>query len=294
MNKKQTRRKFLSITGTVASGLLLSGFSRCHSLEKIPIEKNLSTFGLQLYSLRDVLPQNPKKILKKVAGYGYSQIESYEGPKGMFWGMTNIEFKKYLDDLDLKIISSHCDTSINFEQKAEAAAAIGMQYLIYPWEGSGLSIDAYKKLADDFNALGRTCKEKGIRFAFHNHQYSFQEKEGIIPQDILMQNTNPEWVDFQMDIFWVVAAGQDPHYWLEKYKNRFTLCHIKDRSKNPVNDEGQNSVVLGTGSIDWTKVLPIAKANGMQYYIVEQEAYKGTTSLDAAKENAAYLEKFSF
>ena len=96
-----------------------------------------------------------------------------------------------------------------------------------------------------------------------------------------------------MDIYWVVTAGQDPEAWFKKYSNRFRLCHIKDRTKNAVADNGKNSVDLGTGIIDFSKVLKTAKANGMKYFIVEQEAYPGGSPLNAVKADAEYMKKIS-
>lgn len=284
-----SRRKFIKTTGSLTGGLMLANLSGLSLIDSCNMNGKISNFGIQLYTLRDDLPKDPKDILQQVASFGYKQIESYEGPKGMFWGMSNIEFKKYMDDLGMKIVSSHCDITKDFEKKAAEAAAIGMKYLIYPWEGSSKTIDDYKKMAEDFNKKGEVCKQNGIRFAFHNHDFTFRTLEGQFAQDVLLDNTEASLVDFEMDIYWVVAAGQDPEAWMKKHKNRFTLCHVKDRSKTPVENNGLNSVNLGTGTINWPSVLKTAKDNGMKYYIVEQEAYAGTTPLKAVEANAEYM-----
>ena len=255
---------------------------------------SLKEFGLQLYTLRDDMPKDPKGILKQVAEMGYKQVESFEGKMGIFWGMTNLEFKKYMDDLGMKIVSSHCDINNDFERKANEAAAIDMKYLISPYVGAQKTLDDYKKIAEKFNERGETCKKAGLRFAYHNHEYSFKLQEGQFPQDILMQNTNADLVDYEMDVYWVVTAGQDPIEWLKKYPNRFKLLHIKDRKKNAELTEREASVNVGTGSIDFKKVLTVAKENGIQYYIVEQEKYENTTPLLAAKADADYLKQLKF
>ena len=100
-----------------------------------------------------------------------------------------------------------------------------------------------------------------------------------------MQNTDASLVDFEMDIYWVVAAGADPVAWFNKYPNRFKLVHVKDR-------KGNESVVLGTGTIDFPKILKEGYKKGVQHFIVEQEAYTGTTPLAAAKADAEYMKKF--
>lgn len=289
---QHNRRNFLKLSAGAAAGLALTNFA-CKNMHSATggSGSTLKEYGLQLYSLRDEIPKNPKEVLKQVASYGYKQIESYEGAQGIFWGMTNTEFKKYMDDLGMKIISSHCDINKDFEKKAADAAAIGMNYLLCPYLGPQKSLDDFKRFADTFNQRGEVCKRNGIRFGYHNHDYSFKLQDGQYPQDVMMQGTDPNLVDYQMDIYWVVAAGQDPEAWINKYKNRFKLCHVKDRSKTPGADNGKNSVDVGTGSIDFSKILKTAKADGMKYYIVEQEAYPNGSSLQAAKASSEYMAK---
>ncbi|HEX7845353.1 MAG TPA: sugar phosphate isomerase/epimerase, partial [Chitinophagaceae bacterium] len=255
------------------------------------VAKGFETFGLQLYTLREDMPKDPKGILAQVASFGYKQIESYEGSLGMFWGMSNTDFKKYMDDLGMAIVASHCDIKKDFEKKTAEAAAIGMKYLICPWLGPQKSLDDFKRYAEEFNKKGEICKKNGIKFAYHNHDYSFKPLEGAIPQQVLMDNTDAGLVDFEMDIYWVVTANENPEAWMKKYKNRFRLCHVKDRSKTVVTDNGKNSVELGTGIIDFAKVLKTAKENGMEYYIVEQEAYPNGTPVQAVKADAEYMKK---
>jgi sugar phosphate isomerase/epimerase len=189
------------------------------------------------------------------------------------------------------MVSSHCDINKDFEKKAAQAGEIGMKYLISPWIGPQKTADDFKKFAETFNKKGEVCKKNGIRFAYHNHGYTFKEIEGQMPQDLLMTATDPALVDFEMDIYWVVTAGADPEAWLKKYPNRFTLCHVKDRTKGADPKEEDASCDLGTGSIDFSKVLNIASANGMKHYILEQERYDNSTPLKSAEAGAAYLKK---
>jgi sugar phosphate isomerase/epimerase len=209
----------------------------------------------------------------------------------MFWGMTHKEFKSYMDGLGMKIVASHCDIGKDFEKKAAEAAEIGMKYLICPWKGPQKDIDAFKKFADEFNQKGEVCKKNGIRFAYHNHDYSFEVLNGQMGQDVMMKNTDPSLVDFEMDMYWVVTAGQDIETWLKKYPNRFRLCHVKDRTKNT--KEKDASCILGQGSIDYPKILKAAKKSGVHYFIVEQEKYEGTTPLKAVETDAAYMKGLS-
>jgi sugar phosphate isomerase/epimerase len=280
------RREFLKLAGTFASGAALTGvagqLAGCGTSSKLSGKNN--TFGLQLYTLRQDLPKDAKGVLKQVASFGYKQLEGFEGPKGIYWGMTNVEFKRYMDDLGMQMVSSHCNWKQDLEKKADEAAAIVMKYLMCPSLGAQKTIDLYKKAADDFNKAGQICKDRGIKFAYHNHDYSFKQLEGQYPQDILMQNSDKDLVDFELDMYWIVASGQDANAWFQKYPNRFKLGHVKDRG-------GKETTTLGKGNIDYPSLLKTAQKGGMEYFIVEQEQYEGTTPLAAVKDNAEYMKR---
>jgi len=277
-------------SGMLASGAALASMG-CKSSKSSSGSGKTKPYGIQLYSVRDDIPKDPRGVLKNLASYGYTQVESFEGAQGMFWGMTNKEFKAYMDSLGMTIISSHCNIAKDFEKKAAEAAEIGMKYLICPFIGPRKTVDEFKQIADQFNAAGEVCKKNGIRFAYHNHGYSFAPVEGQLQQDVMIQNTDAALVDYEMDIYWVVTAGANPEEWMKKYPNRFKLCHIKDRGKQYDAKEGNASVDLGTGSIDFPAILKTAKATGMQYYIVEQESYDNTTPMKSAEVDAVYMKK---
>ncbi|HLA52769.1 MAG TPA: sugar phosphate isomerase/epimerase [Flavitalea sp.] len=305
------RRLFLRQTGLLASAIAITGI-KCASpsngdpaegadstakdtIASAAAEQVLGQFGLQLYTLRDELPKDPKGTLKQVSAFGYKQLEGFEDAKmGIYWGMSNKEFKSYIDGLGMTMISSHCAYEKNFEKKAAEASEIGMKYLLCPSLGKQKKLDDYKKAADKFNKAGDICKKNGIRFGYHNHGYSFEKVDGQFPQDIMMQNTNPETVDFEMDMYWTVTAGEDPITWLQKYPNRFRLCHVKDRQKNAKAGEEDASTELGAGSIDYKSILKVAKGSGMEYYIVEQEKYDNSTPIKSTEIDANYLKTLMF
>ncbi len=300
------RRNFMRTTSLLAAGsLILPSWACKNAAEKVDtavvdkvadamVKGDLEKFGVQLYTLRDDLPKDPKGVLKKVADYGFTNIESYDGKDGMFHGMTHTEFKAYMDELGMTLSSSHVNIHKDFEQKAEQAAEIGMDYLICPYVGPQKSMDDWKKITDKFNDCGEICKKAGVKFAYHNHAYSFKAFSGMIPHDFIMDNTDPELVKQQMDIYWVVTGGADPIEYLEKYSGRFTLCHVKDRLKNVPADEHSASCNLGTGSIDFPKILKVARDNGMEHFIMEQERYDDGSPLESVKAGAAYLKQFKF
>lgn len=298
------RREFLRLSALLASGLMLPFYS-CNSgaerqeqaADTTATAANSTTtagevidrFGIQLWTVKEQMLQDPKETLRQLASYGYTQIEGFEGEKGLFWGMSNREFNSFIEELGMRLVASHAGVKENFEAKAAQAGEIGMQYLIDPYEGPQESLDDYKRMAERFNQLGQICKNNGLRFAYHNHDYTFQEVEGVIPQTILVEQTDPELVDFEMDIYWVVAAGADPQRFLREYPNRYRLGHVKDRMKDVPATETNASTVLGTGMIDYASILKTARQNGMEYFIVEQERFDNTTPLESSKRNAAYM-----
>jgi sugar phosphate isomerase/epimerase len=290
---QNTRRDFVKNVSIMAGAATLLPQLACSSkISTNAFGGNLEKFGIQLYTLREDMPKDPKGVLKHLSNYGYTQIEGYEGPQGLFWNMTPKDYKNYLADLGMEMIASHCRYQENFQAKAAQAAEAGMKYLICPYVGPQTSMDNWKKITDSFNAAGKICKENGIRFAYHNHEYSFKPFSGMIPHNFIMENTDPDLVDHEMDIYWVVTGEADPVAFLTKYKNRFRLCHVKDRIKGETKREA--SCDLGKGFINYPSILNTARKMGMQYYIVEQERYDNTTPLKCAETNADYLKKLKF
>jgi sugar phosphate isomerase/epimerase len=279
-----SRRDFLR--NSALAGLALS---MPFKNELMAMASKSNPFGIQLWSVKQALGKDPLGVLKQLSANGYKKIESFEGPMGMFWGMKNTEFKKVMDDLGMNIVSSHCNDTgdlKSFERKAAEAGEIGMKYVICAFKGPQKSLDNFKKFTEEFNACGEIAKKHGLRFAYHNHDYSFKAMDGIVPQDLMMNETNPDLVDFEMDMYWTVAAGVDPVAYMDKHPNRFKLVHVKDLTKTAT---GHESCVIGKGTIDYKTLLPKVAKRGIQHMIVEQEAYTGTNELDAARDDAAYV-----
>lgn len=299
----KNRRKFIKVSAALGVGAMLP-FQFCSSPKK---EDSVSTeavlgaakgilddFGIQLYSVKENMAEDPVATIKAIASFGYTQIEGFDGGKGIFWGMKNTEFKSMTDDLGLNFIASHANTFQNLEEQAEQAAAIGMKYLICPWVGPQKSMDDFKRLTDDFNKQGEICKNHGIKYAYHNHGYTFVELDGQIPQDYIMENTDPDLVDFEMDTYWVYTAGKDPIDYIKRYPNRFTLGHVKDKSGDLPFEEANGSTLIGKGIMDFPSILRAGMDNGMKYFIVEQERFEGTNPMEAAELNASFMKNLVF
>lgn len=293
--KPTNRRSFLKTAALLGTGLMVAPQLACSR----PDSESSGTagspaetlpFGIQLWTLREAFPADPRGVLRMLSELGYRQIETFEGPQGMYWGMGHTEMQNYIQSLGMKLVAGHCNIMEDFERKAAEAAEIGMSYLVSPFIGRQGSIDDYKRYAEIFNERGEICRREGIRFAYHNHEYTFDETfDGELPQEVLMRDTDPTLVSFEIDIYWVVTGGADPLYWIENHPGRFTLCHVKDRA-DVAPDVLRASTVLGTGIIDFKSLLPAAKEHGMEYFFVEQEEYDGTTPTDAVRKNAAFMQ----
>jgi len=318
------RRLFLRNAGVAAATpLLFNQLVACSSgtsTEKTVTDKlsgtSLDKFGIQLWTVKEDLAKDTKGTLKALSEYGYKQIESFQGEKGIFWGLTPADFKKYMDDLGMNIFSSHCnpdytmkpETEDEYKKLVDDAAGVGMKYLINPFLGSLKTEDEWKKAAEGLNRQGEICKKAGLRTAYHNHHFEFIKfPNGISPEQILFDGTNPELVDFELDLYWAVKAKEDPEAWMKKYSGRIRLCHVKDlyrdekvtelekteKSPDPFWPIGASTIV-GQGKINFPQILKTAKENGAEYFIVEQERFDNTTPLAAAKADADYMKSFKF
>lgn len=293
---KNPRRKFIqmgALLGASAAFMPLQFCSPAKKEEELVSEPDvaaayLAVFGIQLYSVKEDMAIDAVATMRSLAGYGYKQFEGFDGGKGILWGMKPAEFKTLQGEIGVDFVSSHADVFKNLDAQAEEAAEVGMKYLICPGIGRQKTLDDYKKKAAEFNQIGEKLKSHGLRFAYHNHDYTFLTQEGSLPQDILMDNTDPALVDFEMDIYWVHVAGVDPSGYLEKYPGRFKFCHLKDAEPG-TGDPHQRGVLLGTGEIPYSELIKKSQRLGMEYFIVEQERFVEVTPLQAAEKNAQYL-----
>jgi len=263
------RREFIQTASFAAVGLLsLPSF--------LAVAKAKKGLGLQLYSLRDSMPKDPKGVLKQVASFGYKELETYGYANGKLFGMDIREFNEYVKSLGMKVTSGHYGIDIirgDWEKAVLDAKAIGQKYMVCPYlnENERSSIGDYKKRCEEFNKAGEICNKHGIRFGYHNHAFEFTELEGQIPYDVMLTELDPKKVSMEMDIFWVVNAGFDPLQYFQKYPGRFEMWHVKDMDKS---DKNRNADV-GQGSIDWKAIFAKAKQSGLKQFFVEQESYPG-------------------
>ena len=254
--------------------------------------------GLQLYSLRDM--QSAKGVpatLDKVKSLGFKYVEV-----AALGDLSPTEFKKELDQRGLVPIGSHFPYERfrdDVEGVAKDAKALGLKYAGCAWIPHQGPFDEKqcRETAAVFNRTGAALAKHGIKFFYHNHGYEFAPYGDGTLFDLLMAETDPKTVFYQMDVLWCVFPAQDPVKLLEKYPNRWLLMHLKDLKEGvPTGSLSgstklTNDVALGTGQVDWTTLLPAAKKAGVKYYFIEDES---PTVLNQIPQSLRFLESVAW
>ena len=279
-----SRRNFLKASGALAIGSFL-----LPDVAKAADRRSVKDAGLQLYTVRNEMLKDNTGTLKKIASLGYKEIESAGSEKGSYYGFKPAEMKKICADLGMTLRSGHVHYDDKWQQTIDDAAESGQEYLIVSvMPEKGQTVDNYKHTAELFNKAGEAAKKSNISFGYHNHDSEFEKDNGKVLYDVLLENTNPEFVKMEMDLGWVIVTGNDPLDYFEKYPNRFPLWHLKDMDLKE-----KHSVEFGKGSLDIRKMLANSKKAGMKYFFVEQEEYAGT-AFDCLEYNMNYLKSLEY
>lgn len=254
--------------------------------------------GLQLYSLRaQFAADGISATLQTVKDFGIKRAEL-----AGTYGKTPKEFKKLLKEYGIKPISGHFSYELFRDHPEEVVAeakALGLKYAGVAWvphDGKFTEADVHAT-AKVFNHAGEVLAKSGIQFFDHCHGYEFQPYGDGTLLDLLMKETNPKYVSYQMDVFWIVFPGQDPVKLLEKYPGRWKLMHLKDLKKGVVGDlsggtkDLRNDVTIGTGQVNWPAVLAAAKKSGVKEYFIEDES---PTSVQQIPNSLKFLENVRF
>ncbi len=258
--------------------------------------------GLALYTVRGDMGTDAKATLQAVADAGYKNIEAAGYKDGKYYNMTPADFKNLLTQLDLNPISTHQSaiTPDNADVMFADAKAAGFTYFVIPIPPMGLfKFDSKTQtlgmtggaanLANILSTLGEKCEKAGLKLLYHNHDFEYKkDKDGIITIDYLLENTNPKYVNFQMDLYWVIKAGADPVDYFKKYPGRFKIWHVKD-----MDDQGRFAPI-GNGNIDFSRILANKKLSGMEYYMVEQDKTFNMKPLEAIKVSHKGLKEIGF
>lgn len=284
-----TRRNFLKAGAAVAAlAVVPEGFATV-------LAKKEKAIGLQLYSVREDLEKDFDGTMKAVVNIGYKRLEAAGYNNRKFYGKTPAEMRKYVSDLGARMVGSHTGSALLKEgdtkgwdfwkNNAEDTAELGCKWIVqagYP-SGDIKSISDVKRLAEQFNKCGEIARSNNLKFAFHNHVDEFKKLEGQVPYDVLIENTDPELVTFQMDTAQVVYGGYKCHDYVKRYPGRFSNWHLKD-----ANSDGKGSTEFGKGIVDFKSLFAVAKLAGLEDYFVEQERYN-MTPLESIKYDYDFL-----
>lgn len=289
MNK---RREFL-----INSGLVLGTLAITPSLA---FTSKKSAIGIQLWTLRETMPKDVKGVLTQIAKAGFTEVETFGfSPKDNTFFETSVhEFKAILDANGLKATSNHFDFN-NFIKTGDlsdlnayinAAKVLGSEYVTIPWvspELRGTSAADYKKLAAEINKVAAQCHAEGLKLAYHNHDFEFDQFGNTNGYEILLNETDPKLVDFELDLYWAVRAGHNPLDLFKQHPGRFSMWHVKDMEKTnkDLNTE------IGNGAIDFKAIFAQVKLSGMKRFFLEHETNYIPNPEESIKTSFDYITK---
>jgi sugar phosphate isomerase/epimerase len=283
------RRVFLQQLGMAAMATMLSESAIASAISNTGSQVASRKIGLQLFTLRDLLLKDVKAVISEVSKIGYNTVETYYGYPGPyaaegFWGLDAKAFRALLEAYQMSSPSGHYNVTAYLSPNGnedvlkshiETAAIVGQQYFVVPAMPTDIrtsgTIDDYKQMAQKFNRAGELCKDHQLKLGYHNHAFEFKDLgNGVTGYDVLLKETDPGLVSFELDIFWLINAGYDPLALFKENPGRFKMWHVKDMDKT----DKSIYTEVGTGRIDYKRILAEAKLSGLENLFVEQDVIK--------------------
>ena len=279
-----SRRTFLKASGAAVTVTCANARRLAAAPLRLPI-------GLQLYSVRELLPKDFDGTLRKLSAVGYTQVEA-----AGYYNRTAAEFRHAMDQAGLHCTSTHHamgQLRPHLDEYIEYAHNLGLDYIVCPSpvrrdpQAKGpLNLDDWRWVAGELNRIGEKVKAAGMIFGYHNHGPEFGSEGGVAFYDELLRLTDPKLVVFEMDCGWVASAGRNPVDYLSKTPERFPLLHVKDMVKGA---NGQfHSTVMGRGVVSYAPIL--RAATGLKHYFIEQEEFD-MDPIEALRLDAEYMRK---
>lgn len=302
-----TRDQFVKISALAGLGIVTNPLASC-SLK--PKATTIGALGLGLFSVPKLLETDLEAGIEALAGLGITEFETY-GPYSFsdqrnkdswaavtprlgfsasgLYGKTPVEFKELIGRYGVSVPAMHTDLYTledHMGKLAEAANTLGAKYVVLPSipDHERSDLDAYKRMAERFNRIGVLAKNEGIVFAYHNHGYGLSKDPdtGIIPVELIFEETDPSLVFFEMDLFWTVAGKANPTQWLTKHSGRYKMLHIKDMKElSYFSGDGSTPdqwmslfpqlVAAGEGVMNLSEILRTAMQNGVEHYFIEHD-----------------------
>jgi sugar phosphate isomerase/epimerase len=287
-----SRRTFIHQAGAFASAALVFPLSQPRPRYKM---------GLQLYTLRAALRADVEGTLKRIAGMGYEEVETYGfDPQGIgYYGLPAKSFLQLLRDHKLTSPSGHYDLNRfvasteddlkrYVDRSIEGARALGQEYITWPLVDEGFrTIEKFKVVAERLNLAGGQIKKAGLQLAYHNHDFEFVEQNGQIGYDIILRDTDPALVKLQMDLYWIARGSKlTPNEWFKRAPGRFVMWHVKDMHRT-----SRDYTELGNGTIDFTRIWPDAQLAGLKHFFVEQGGNFTHDPFRSVEDSAEYVKR---
>jgi sugar phosphate isomerase/epimerase len=233
------------------------------AVPRMPASYRLDRIGLQLYTVRTLMETSVPLTLEMVAKVGYREVE-FAG----YFGARPAQLRRWLDDLGLSAPAAHVPVlDGNLDQLFDAAAELGHRYLVQASLSlqKRVSADSFRKVAAALNSAGEQAGRRGLRVAYHNHDFEFSRRDDAVPYDILLQETDPELVTMELDLYWMTKAKRDPLAYFHHHPGRFRLCHLKDM------DQQGRMTDVGRGRIDFPTILSQREKAGLRHFFVEHD-----------------------
>jgi sugar phosphate isomerase/epimerase len=289
-NPSLSRRGFLQ-AGLLSAGGLAAG----SAFAKFDHRQFMNSLGVQLYTVRSILPERPAEVLHEIEAMGYREAEVVRGGMEKIWPAFQAT--------KLKPVSLHVDAAFflsddtaGLKKEIENAKEHGFQYVVMPYVGDKDrgGLDVYRRLAFKLNNAGQMAQSAGVQLAYHNHAFEFEPMGGTTPMDVLMKETDPKLVGLELDIFWVSVTGNDPVEVLRRYPGRVWLAHLKDKAEGTprqYNERVPPSAFkeVGAGVMNIPAFLKAAADTNVRHYFVEQDQTPGDP-LASLRQSYEYLE----
>ncbi len=268
--------------------------------------------GFQLYTVRKLIPAQARETLERVAKIGYREVESGRADNAIVLPLAR--------EFGINVVSAHYETSLitgnypawkrafphgqpqdlTWEKAVDDAARAGLKFMVIPYlmPSERGSLDDFRRYAGQFNKAGEAVRNAGMQLCYHHHSFEFGPRDGFRPINVFLERLDPKLVKFEMDVFWVSVAGQDPVELLNQWKGRVALIHLKDKAPGLkprfAEDLSPNAFrEVGLGVLDFRKILTAARTAGIQHYFVEQDEV-AEDPVESLRESYRTLEALKF
>jgi sugar phosphate isomerase/epimerase len=281
------RRHFVRISaGATLGGILGLEHSSLARIAEATGDRSLDRIGVQLYTVRTLMEKDFQGTLGAIADIGFHQVEFFD-----YFGREPQQVRDILDRFGLETPAAHFPWQAFKEDPdavIETAQAVGHRYVLLAWlpPEDRSSIAQYQDLAALCNDVGEACTSAGLQFAYHNHDFEFQPIDGQVPFDVLLNETDPDHVEFEIDLYWIIKGGCDPLDYFQAHPGRFTLCHVKDMA------EGGRMADVGSGRIGFASIFARSRQAGLKYFFVEHD--EPADPLASIEASFNYLKKLRF